>query len=66
MIAKTDADINGLKEIGRICGLIRNELVAQTKPGITTKELDDLAKEYFAKEGAQSAPIEIYDFPGNV
>lgn len=66
MIAKTDADIIGLKEIGRICGLIRNELVAQTKPGITTRELDDLAKEYFAKEGAQSAPIEIYDFPGNV
>lgn len=66
MIAKTEAEINGLKEIGRICGLIRNELVAHTKPGITTKELDDLAKEYFEKEGAQSAPIEVYDFPGNV
>ncbi len=66
MIAKTEEEINGLKEIGRICGLIRNELVAQTKPGITTQELDDVAKELFAKEGAQSAPIEIYDFPGNV
>ena len=66
MIAKNEEEINGLKEIGRICGLIRNELVAYTKPGITTQELDDLAKDYFEREGAQSAPIEIYDFPGHV
>lgn len=66
MIAKNEEEINGLKEIGRICGMIRNELVAYTKPGITTQELDDLAKDFFEREGAQSAPIEIYDFPGHV
>ena len=64
MIAKTEEDFNGLKEIGGICGAIRDEMVQATKPGITTKELDDIAKELFEKAGAQSAPKGEYDFPG--
>ena len=64
MIAKTDEDIKGLKEIGRICAVIRDELVQLTKPGITTKELDEIAGKLFEKEGAESAPKGIYNFPG--
>lgn len=64
MIAKTEEDFKGLKEIGRICGAIRDELVAQTKVGITTKELDNIAKTLFEEMEAQSAPKETYDFPG--
>ena len=55
MIAKTEEDFNGLKEIGKIVAAIRDELVQRTVPGITTKELDDIAGELFAKEGAVSA-----------
>jgi methionyl aminopeptidase len=64
MIAKTEEDFNGLKEIGRIVAAIRDELVQRTKPGITTKELDDVAGDMFEKEGAVSAPKGEYDFPG--
>lgn len=64
MIAKMEADFNGLKEIGKICGAIRDELVQRTKPGMTTKELDEMAGEMFEKAGAQSAPKGEYDFPG--
>lgn len=64
MIAKTEEDFNGLKEIGRIVAAIRDELVARTVPGITTKELDNIAGELFEKEGALSAPKGEYDFPG--
>jgi methionyl aminopeptidase len=64
MIAKTTDDFEGLKEIGRICAAIRDELVKNTQPGITTKELDEMAKELFDKEGAVSAPKGVYDFPG--
>ncbi|KQY94543.1 methionine aminopeptidase [Paenibacillus sp. Root52] len=64
MIAKTEEDFNGLKEIGKIVAMIRDELVQKTVPGITTKELDDLAGELFEKEGAVSAPKSEYDFPG--
>ncbi|GAA0299637.1 methionyl aminopeptidase [Gracilibacillus halotolerans] len=64
MIARNEEDFNGLNEIGKICGAIRDELVQSTRPGITTKELDELAGELFKKEGAESAPKGIYDFPG--
>ncbi|MCT2536799.1 type I methionyl aminopeptidase [Aquibacillus koreensis] len=64
MIAKTEEDFNGLKEIGKICGTIRDELVRCTRPGITTKEIDEIAGKMFEKEGAQSAPKGEYDFPG--
>lgn len=49
MIAKTEEDFNGLKEIGKIVASIRDELVQRTIPGITTKELDDLAGELLRK-----------------
>jgi methionyl aminopeptidase len=64
MIAKTEEDFNGLKEIGKICAAIRDELVQRTIPGITTKELDDIAGELIEKAGAVSAPKGEYDFPG--
>lgn len=64
MIAKTEEDFKGLKEIGRICAAIRDELVQRTVPGITTKELDEIAGELFEKEGAVSAPKGVYNFPG--
>lgn len=64
MIAKTEEDFNGLKEIGRIVAAIRDELVRKTQPGITTKELDDIAGELFDKADAVSAPKGVYDFPG--
>lgn len=64
MIAETEEDFNGLKAIGKICGSIRDELVEKTVPGITTKELDDLSGGLFQEAGAQSAPKQIYDFPG--
>lgn len=64
MIAKTEEDFNGLKEIGKICGAIRDELVERAKPGITTKELDEIAGKMFEKAGAQSAPKGEYNFPG--
>lgn len=64
MIAKTEEDFHGLKEIGRICGAIRDELVSRAKPGVSTKELDDLAGELFETEGAVSAPKDEYNFPG--
>ncbi|MDP4163755.1 MAG: type I methionyl aminopeptidase [Bacillota bacterium] len=64
MIAKTEEDFNGLKEIGKIVAEIRDVLVQKTKPGVTTKELDDIAGEMFEKAGAISAPKGEYDFPG--
>jgi len=64
MIVKNEEELAGLKEIGKIVAVIRDELIERTKPGVTTKELDDYAGELFEKYGAISGPKGEYDFPG--
>jgi methionyl aminopeptidase len=64
MIARTEEDFYGLREIGKIVASIRDELVQRTVPGTTTKELDDIAGVLLEKAGAVSAPKGEYNFPG--
>ncbi len=64
MIAKTQKDIEGLKIIGKIVAEIRDTMKDETKPGMTTKEIDELGGRLFKEKGAISAPIDQYDFPG--
>ncbi|QLK86389.1 type I methionyl aminopeptidase [Staphylococcus sp. 17KM0847] len=64
MIVKTDEEYKALLEIGAICAKVRDAMQAATQPGITTKELDHIAKEMFEQEGALSAPIHDENFPG--
>ena len=39
-------------------------MMEHAKPGMTTGELDNIGKEFLEKEGAQSAPMSMYQFPG--
>jgi len=64
MIAITQEDIAGLKKAGRVMAQIREAMKAATKPGITTKELDEIGGRLFEENGAVSGPKSEYDFPG--
>lgn len=64
MIAGSEKEIEGLKAIGRIVGLTIEEMKQAVKPGMTTKELDELGGEILQRHGARSAPKLAYDFPG--
>lgn len=64
MIVQTNEELEALKKIGRICAEIREAMKAATKPGITTKELDEIAGRMFSEAGAISGPKGEYDFPG--
>jgi methionyl aminopeptidase len=64
VIIKTEEDLKGIQEIGKIVAIIRDEMIQATKPGMTTKELDDFAGKLFEKFGAVSGPKGEYDFPG--
>lgn len=64
MIIKTEEDLAGIKEIGKIVGVIRDALVERAQAGVTTKQLDDYAGELFEQNGAISGPKGEYDFPG--
>ncbi|MBM7649215.1 methionyl aminopeptidase [Bacillus ectoiniformans] len=64
MIIKNDEELQAFKKIGKIVADIRDQMRAFTKPGVTTKEIDNLGGELFEKHGAISGPKGEYDFPG--
>ena len=64
MTADSEIDIKYLKAIGHICALALKKMMEHAKPGMTTSELDNFGKEFLEKEGAQSAPQVMYQFPG--
>lgn len=64
MIVKNNEELEALKKIGRICAEIRDAMKNATKPGVTTKELDEIAGRMFKEAGAISGPKGEYDFPG--
>lgn len=59
-----DYDYDALREIGRIVARARDEMAQAVKPGMTTKELDAIGQRVLEEEGAASAPITMYEFPG--
>lgn len=63
---KSEREIELLKKAGEIVGNTHNYLKQYIKPGITTKELDELAREYILKSGATPSFKDLYGFPGNI
>lgn len=64
MIVKSEEDIKQLKAIGHVCAMTLKTMMESAKPGMSTLELDNIGKEFLEKEGAQSAPMAMYQFPG--
>lgn len=64
MIATSEDDKNGLKEIGKIIRLILDDVQSRVHPGITTLELDERVGRLLSQHNARSAPKLAYDFPG--
>lgn len=57
-------DLQGLKRIGQIVAIAREEMIKSVKPGITTEELDQIGGRILREYGAKSAPQAEYGFPG--
>ncbi|MBW8320246.1 MAG: type I methionyl aminopeptidase [Rhizobium sp.] len=64
MIVSSEDELNGLKDIGRICAMAVKTMAAALEPGITTRELDQIGRKVLEDAGAQSAPEFCYEFPG--
>lgn len=65
MIIKTEEELEGMKAAGYAAKRILNAMLERIEPGMNAKQLDDFAGELIKKNGANSAPIKAYDFPGN-
>ncbi|MBI3662377.1 MAG: type I methionyl aminopeptidase [Acidobacteria bacterium] len=64
MTIRSDADLTGMTQVGRLVGLALEEMRAAVAPGITTAELDQIGATFLRKRGARSAPQLVYGFPG--
>ncbi|MCL1874233.1 MAG: type I methionyl aminopeptidase [Clostridiales bacterium] len=65
MIIRNDRELQKMQEIGRIVALTLQEMANSLCPGLTTGELDLLGAKVLADQGAKSAPIAVYNFPGH-
>jgi len=55
IVLRSPREIERMREAGKIVALTLQELRNAIKPGVTTKELDDLAGRIFRENGAVSA-----------
>ena len=53
-----------MKRIGEICGQTLKLMLDSAEAGMSTRDLDDIGRDYLLKMGAASAPILAYEFPG--
>ncbi len=58
-----EAELDGLKEIGRIVAQTLEAMGKAIEPGMTTRELDDIGRKLLEQAGALSAPETLYQFP---
>ncbi len=63
---KSEHEIECMRKAGEIVGNTHNYLKQYIKPGVTTKELNDLAEAFILKSGATPSFKNLYGFPGTI
>lgn len=66
VIKKSPAEIEAMKEAGRVSALVLRKVGEQVRPGVTTLELDELAEELIRAEGGIPAFKGYGGFPGSI
>jgi methionyl aminopeptidase len=61
---ESEKDLAGLRAAGNVVAEALEAMRAAVRPGVTTRDLDEVGATVFARYGAQSAPQLAYDFPG--
>ncbi|MDE4543396.1 type I methionyl aminopeptidase [Thermoanaerobacterium sp. R66] len=63
---KSDSEIALMRYAGKVTGEVLNLLEKYIKPGITTKELDEIAEDYILSKDCQPAFKGLYGFPATI
>jgi methionyl aminopeptidase len=64
MSIRNQHEFEELRIIGRIVRQALDRTAAAVRPGVTTRELDQIGARVLAEHGAESAPPKVYGFPG--
>lgn len=63
---KSKAEIEKMREAGRITGLALVEVSKHIRPGVSTKELDKVAYDFIKKQGATPSFLNYNGFPASI
>lgn len=63
MSIKSQADLDGIRRVGRVVAEALQAMQVETRPGITTGALDAIGAAVLKRHGARSAPQIIYGCP---
>ena len=64
MTVSSEDELAALKRIGRIVADALEAMGKAIEPGMTTRELDEIGRNFLEAAGARSAPEAVYGFPG--
>ena len=66
IILKSKQEIEYMREAGKILAHVHEVLRDAIKPGVTTKELDELAEAEIKKHGAEAAFKGYHGYPASI
>jgi len=66
IVCRSAAELERMREAGRLVGEVLRELAAHVKPGVTTADLDLLAEKRIAKAGAIPAFKGYHGYPATI
>ncbi len=66
IVIKTKDDIKRMRVSNRLAGKVRDEVAASVRPGVTTRELGEYARELIEKAGGKCGFLDYHGFPGTI
>ncbi len=63
---KNERDIDRMRTACQVASLVLDKTCAVIRPGVTTREVDQAAREFMVEQGCQSAFLGYRGFPGNI
>lgn len=66
MTIKNEAEIQKMEAAGQLVAYIHSRIEPVIQPGVTTKELDDIARDIIKERGAKSSFLGYHGYPANI
>lgn len=66
IVSKSKVELDLMRDAGRIVALTHKELLQAVQPGITTKELDQIADDFIRKQGALPSFKGYHGYPASI
>ena len=66
IVCRSHAELERMRDAGRLVGEVLTELAAQVKPGVTTADLDAMAEERITRAGATAAFKGYHGYPATI